>query len=517
MKMIALFKNKTMNIVAAAAILIACVLSGSFTTYADELPEPYPHPSSYLQDVHVGQDVVWQPYQDYPELTVSYTSSDPDIIQISENGELTVLREGVVEITASTSGNENYRASAFTNFMETISSEEGLYLIEGDPHFYYRHSVYGPGELPLETEKELCKRDPALKVFLEDYLEPYQSRISDRTEAALTALLNYADKYYSRYFVFDKNGGAADVGKTQWMELLRTHTGLCAPTSSLFCYMMYLSGLPSMQVDSGGDIEQRAHTWNLIEHDGYYYNFEEYDFMVGLRKLYAIPPFTVATAEYFADKIYGDYYLHFPVPGATFTPDKKVEDMGRDLSVECPVLIYERLSDGTYRARFETIRKGQIPAYEDGTALELEELTYKNMESDALPDASGTGDQVNEYALPLFKEASQMLFSEISPLFETGQDPQPVPREDTEPVTQPDTQSGSQQNLQPAPQEDTEPVTQQDPKPNVHEAPQQENQPQIISKVPQTGDDNTIVFIEIPVIVSAVLALSALLLRKKRR
>ena len=133
MKMIALFKNKTMNIVMAAAILITCVLSGSITTYADELPEPYPHPSSYLQDVHVGQDVVWQTYQDYPELTVSYTSSDPDIIQISENGELTVLREGVVEITSSTPGNENYRASAFTNFMETISSEEGLYLIEGDP------------------------------------------------------------------------------------------------------------------------------------------------------------------------------------------------------------------------------------------------------------------------------------------------------------------------------------------------------------------------------------------------
>ena len=113
--------------------MITCVLSGSITTYADEFPEPYPHPSSYLQDAHVGQDVVWQPYQDYPELTVSYTSSDPDIIQISENGELTVLREGVVEITASTPGNENYRASAFTNFMETISSEEGLYLIEGDP------------------------------------------------------------------------------------------------------------------------------------------------------------------------------------------------------------------------------------------------------------------------------------------------------------------------------------------------------------------------------------------------
>ena len=298
----------------AAAVFLICILSGTFTAFADELPEPDPHPSSYLQNVHVGQDVLWQPYQEYPELTVSYASSDPDIIQISEEGKLTVLREGVVEITASTPGNENYKESTFTNFMETLSSEEGLYLIEGDPHFYFGHAVYGPGELPLETEKELCKRDPALKVFLEDYLEPYQSSIPDRTEAALTALLNYADNYYTRHFVFEKTGGAADVGKTQWMELLRTHMGLCAPTSSLFCYMMYLSGLPAMQVDSGGDIEHRAHTWNLIEHDGYYYNFEEYDFMVGLRDRYVIPPFSVATADYFPNRIYGDYYLTFRFP-----------------------------------------------------------------------------------------------------------------------------------------------------------------------------------------------------------
>ena len=110
--------------------------------------------------------------------------------------------------------------------------------------------------------------------------------------------------------------------------------------------------------------------------------------------------------------------------------------MGRDLSAACPVLIYEHLSDGTYRARFETIRKGSIPTYEDGTPVKMEELTYKNMESDALPDADGTQNQVNQYAVPLFKEASEMLFAEISGLFETEPAPEdPIPLTgDQEPI-----------------------------------------------------------------------------------
>ena len=149
--------------------------------------------------------------------------------------------------------------------------------------------------------------------------------------------------------------------------------------------------------------------------------------MVVLRDRYAIPPFSAAAAAYFPDRIYSEYHLHFPVPGSSFTPDTKVEDMGRDLSEACPVLLYERLSDGTYRARFETIRKGQIPAYEDGTPLKMEELTYKNMESDALPGAEGADAQLNEHAVPLFAEASEMLFREISGLFETEPDPDPLP------------------------------------------------------------------------------------------
>ncbi|MBR3244660.1 MAG: LPXTG cell wall anchor domain-containing protein [Parasporobacterium sp.] len=422
---IALIKKIVLCMTLTAALLLNCFPAVSFAD--DELPEPSVHPSAYLTSIHIGQTVSWQPYQEYPELSVTYSSSKPDILQISEDGALTALKEGISELTASTPGNEYYRESAFSGFVEVVSSEDGLYLNVGEPHFYYQGVCYEQGELPLETERELCKHDPTLKTFLEDYLEPYQTSIPDRTEAALTALLNFAANYYTKHFAFDKVGGNAESGKTMWMELLRTHHGLCAPTASLFCYLMYLSGLPAMEVDSGGDIEHRAHTWALIEHDGYYYNFEEYDFMFGLRERYAIPPFSVSTAGYFQKEIYGDYYLHFPITGASFTPDTRMENMGQDLSEACPVLIYEHLSDGTYRARFEAVQKGRIPTYEDGMPLKLEELTYKNMESDALPSAEEEHNQVNEYAVPLFREAGDMLFAEISGLFEPEQVPTPTP------------------------------------------------------------------------------------------
>ncbi len=425
-----LIKRLLLCVTLVAALLLNCFPVISFAD--DELPEPSVHPSAYLTAVHIGQAVSWQPYQDYPELSVTYSSSKPDILQISETGALTALKEGMTELTVSTPGNEHYKASKFSLYVEVISSDDGLYLLIGDSHFYYKGVSYKQGELPLEIERELCKHEPTLKVFLEDYLEPYQASIPDRTEAALTALLNFSANYFSKHFVFDKVAGTAESGDTQWMELLRSHYGLCAPTASLFCYLMYLSGLPAVEVDNGPDDEYRGHTWALIEHDGYYYNFEEFDFMHGLRERYAIPPFSVSTAAYFPNRIYGRYFLHFPIPGASFTPDKKVEDMGRDLSEACPVLIYEHLSDGTYRARFETIKKGQIPTYADGTPLKMEELTYKNMESDALPSAEGTQAQVNEYAAPLFKEASEMLFAEISGLF--GAEPAPEPHK-TSPKT----------------------------------------------------------------------------------
>lgn len=208
--------------------------------------------------------------------------------------------------------------------------------------------------------------------------------------------------------------------------------------------------------------------------------------------------------------------------------------MGRDLSGEFPVLIYEHLSDGTYRARFETIRKGQIPAYEDGTPLKMEELTYKNMESDALPDATGTGDQLNEYALPLFREASQLLFSEISPLFETRQDPQPSPdpdpqsetdpQSDTQPESQQETpqrtQQGSQQETQPGSQQETQPDSQQETRSESKQATQpdqgSDHRLKTLDKIPETGDGEPFVYIGIIILMSAAAATGSILRRKRR-
>ena len=409
-------KRRALCAALAAAFLLACT---PFASVAEGRPEPEPDPSAYIQTVHVAQPVVWQPYRDQPELAVSYASSAPDVVLISQDGELSVLKEGLAELTASTPGNGEWASSSFSIEVEALPAGDGLYLIADDPHFYLQGAAYKPGELPLETERELCRTVPALRVFLDDYLAPCRSSIPDGTEAALTALLNYAAGYYTKNFAFTIYGGAAEAGRTQWMELLRTRKGLCAPTASLFCYLMYLSSVPAMELDSVNGHPHRAHTWALIEHDGYYYNLEEYDFMVGLRDRYAIPPLSTAAAAYFPGRICGDCFVPFPIPGAALTADVRIEDMGRDLSQECPVLIYERLSDGTYRARFETVRKGSIPAYRDGTPLKMEELTYKNMESDALPDAEDPEqDQVNEYAAPLFEEASRLLFGEIEGLFQ---------------------------------------------------------------------------------------------------
>ena len=74
--------------------------------------------------------------------------------------------------------------------------------------------------------------------------------------------------------------------------------------------------------------------------------------------------------------------------------------------------MYERGEDGTYQVRFEEIRKGHIPAWADGTDLTLEEITYKNMETNM---ADG---QYNEEAKPLFDEANRLLWDEIGPLME---------------------------------------------------------------------------------------------------
>ena len=104
--------------------------------------------------------------------------------------------------------------------------------------------------------------------------------------------------------------------------------------------------------------------------------------------------------------------VHFPVEGVSPAPDQKVEEMGRDLSASCPVLLYERGEDGKYRVWFDTISEGHIPAWFDGTPLSQEEVVYRNMETDT------RAGQYNEQAKPLFDEANQMLREETGSLYD---------------------------------------------------------------------------------------------------
>ena len=186
----------------------------------------------------------------------------------------------------------------------------------------------------------------------------------------------------------------------------------------MFCYLMYLAGLPSMIVESPDESQDRAHDWNLIEHDGYYYNLENHVLLHYQYDRYVFPPFSDATAGYFAGTIYGCWYMHYPVAGGAFGPDQSVSAMGRDLSEVCPILICEKKPSGEYIAHFETIRKGSVPVFADGTPVSPAEVIYRNMETGDGAPAGDSGDQVNEEALPLFDTANQMLSAEIAGLFE---------------------------------------------------------------------------------------------------
>ena len=128
----------------------------------------------------------------------------------------------------------------------------------------------------------------------------------------------------------------------------------------------------------------------------------------------ALPPHSEKTAAFFPGHIIGENMVHFPVEGMSPAAGQKVEEMGRDLSESCPVLLYERGEDGKYRAWFASVQKGDIPAWSDGTPLSPDEVLYRNMETNPRDG------QYNKEAKPLFDEANSMLHEEIGGLFETG-------------------------------------------------------------------------------------------------
>ena len=388
------------------------VLSGVAAAGADEtegLPVPEENYDTFIESIHIGQAHVWKPFADYPDLPVTYSSDNTDIMTISDDGTIAPVSEGAATLTASAEQTDEYQACEAEMYLYVLPEENGLYLTDMTNHFYYMGKQYRPGELDPEVERELCLTQPDLRKYILDYLVPVQSKY-EPDEAALTAILNFGDQYFRKNSLFDGYVSSSEAGKTDWMQLLRRHEGMCSYNASLFCYLMYLGSLPAMQVDTP-DMEGRGHSWNLIEHDGYYYNLEEYDFLHEPKERYVLPPLSEKTAAYFPGHIVGEYAVHFPKEGV-LDENMKIEDLGRDLSEACPVMMYERSDGGKYHVWFDEIRKGHIPVWSDGTPVTLEEVTYKNMETDM-----GDG-QFNEAAKPLFDEANELLWEDIRPLME---------------------------------------------------------------------------------------------------
>ena len=402
------------------ALLVLAMLLPFFAPRAEASAGAKPEASceSDVVSLHVGDTHQWKPFAEYPFLRVAYRSSDPDVLGISSDGTMTALREGEATVTATTVKTREYGSARHECYIVVFSSADGLYLSEMCSYFYYQGKQYRSGELPLDVERELCMTQSDLRIYLQDYLYPYLNKIPDRTEAALTAIINYGADYFRHRFIFASVLGLAESAKEDWMRMLVSRKGMCVACSSMFCYLMYLAGLPSMIVETPNS-ENRAHDWNLIEHDGYYYNLENHVFLHYQYDRYVLPPFSNATAAYFPGNIYGCWYMHYPVAGGTFGPDKSVSSMGRDLSNACPILICEKKPNGEYIAHFETIRQGNIPVCQDGTPVTLEEVIYRNMETGDGMAAGGSGDQLNEEAVPLFTRANHLLFWEIVGMFKT--------------------------------------------------------------------------------------------------
>lgn len=420
-----------------SVLLVLGMLASSFPAYAETSTGEEPE-VSYTSDVpslHVGNTHQWKPFEDYPQLQVVYKSSNPAVLSISADGLITALQEGDSTVTATSMKTDEYMSAEYECLIYVFSSADGLYLSDACTYFYYQGARYQSGELPLEVERELCLTQEDLKIYLQDYLYPCQKKIPDRTEAALTAIINYGANYFRHNIRFAGDGGLAETAKESWMRMLAIRKGICVPCSSLFCYLMYLAGLPSMIVETPEPSDMRAHDWNLIEHDGYYYNLENHVFLHHQYDHYICPPFSNATAAYFPGHIYGCWFMHYPVAGGAFGPDKNVSEMGRDLSQACPILICEKKQNGEYIAHFEMIRKDDIPVYEDGTPVKLEEVIYRNMETGDGMEGGGAGDQINEEAAPLFTRASHILFGEIVGMFKTLVLPAALTRIDEEAFT----------------------------------------------------------------------------------
>ena len=157
-----------------SALLVLVMLASSFPAYAETSTGEAPEISSEsdIQSLHVGNTHEWKPFVNYPQLQVTYSSSDPEVLSISADGLLTALQEGEATVTATSAKTAEYASATYDCLIYVFSSADGLYLSEVCTYFYYQGKKYESGKLPLDVERELCLTQPDLKIFLQDYLAP---------------------------------------------------------------------------------------------------------------------------------------------------------------------------------------------------------------------------------------------------------------------------------------------------------------------------------------------------------
>lgn len=354
------------------------------------------------------------------KVTFKYKSSNKKMLKINSKGQYKAKSPGIVEITIkAVRGGKTLSKKVVTIAVNGLcfdvdSMEFGSFI--------YKGKSYQPCELPLKTEKKLCKTQKDLKVYLTKYLPKYQKKISDPTEAALTAIMNYGDSYMKTSVVSLKTTtwlkpkdfifhsmivGTIEDAQNSWAYLLHDRKGACSHYSSLFSYLCYLSGVSCMQ------IEDEGHDWNLIYHPGNdsvgsgYYNLDNHYLIVTKEDKFIAPPFTKKTASIFAGTNGNKKIVHkkYVLPKAEM-PIKKISKMGRNVSKSCPVLMTEKVGN-EYRVFFKEISKGNVPAFSDGTKVTIDKMSYRNMELDA----------DNDKAAPQFRKASKSLQEDISELF----------------------------------------------------------------------------------------------------
>ena len=108
-------------------LLIIMILTTGICAEAREKAEPDVDYSYDIESIHVGQSCRWTPFAGYPDLPVTYSSSEPECLSIDGDGTLTAIREGSSMISASTPETSELEKSEYGIFLYVLSEKDGLY------------------------------------------------------------------------------------------------------------------------------------------------------------------------------------------------------------------------------------------------------------------------------------------------------------------------------------------------------------------------------------------------------